>query len=180
MAQSADRVVFRGPTWIWVLYVVMAVLFVALGAFVVALLVPTWTAFDAVFGVVFLMGPILACALLLVVHARRVRRSRMELDDAGLTLVLPDYGGWIYMGRMKTWHYAWPEVSGVTVRRRLYGAGAAGTALTEYLIAAGPDIHVLTRTFIRHPERAAAAIAARAGVEIADGGMQRRLVPSKD
>jgi len=181
MSKPSEPVIFESPRWIAALYHALCFMCLGLAALVLWLLVPSWDGIDAVFGVVFLIGPLVGIGIMILLHAQRVAGSRIVLDPDSITLRLPGYGGWMYMQKVAEHRHAWTDVKGVAKRRRQYGAAGHGTDITEFLIEAGGEVHVLTRTFIRDPQAAAEAIADAAGRGIRDLGFERRGgLPSKE
>ena len=114
-------------------------------------------------GLTVLFGPpMLLFALVLFDHARLIARSRIVLDDRGITLNLPRFGGLRWMRGAPPVTLAWPDLGAVHRRPR-----GARTRVVYYVVVAKDGAeHTFTRTVIARPNRVAAAIAARAGLPL--------------
>lgn len=140
------------------------------------ILVPS-TAFDAIFDVAFISLPGLGGGSLIVRHARLIAAARIVVDDSGVTLRPPRYGGWRYLRPGSEVRLGWGEIQRIVLRPRTYGVAPLLAGIDEYVLQTDKGDHVLTRTFIGKPEEAARAIAQRVGFEVERLEHERVLWP---
>jgi hypothetical protein len=113
-----------------------------------------------------------ATGLWLLTRVPRLLRTRVILDDLGISLRIPVWaGGWLRGERMV--QLGWTEVRRLTHAQRLCYPMLLPTVVDEYTLHTAQGDFTLTKNICPRPQQIMALIAASTGKQVEDIGLQR-------
>ena len=157
---------FRASRWVIALFGLLGV------ALVILAVVFALVAKDKLWALVCVCLPAGLTGLWLLTRVPPLLRTRIVLDESGITLQIPVWaGGWLRRGRLVRLH--WSEIVRLTHAQRLYYPMMLPLVVDEYRLYTTQGDFTITKNICPRPQQVMALVAARTGKSVEDLGLER-------
>ncbi|WP_295437873.1 hypothetical protein [uncultured Thiodictyon sp.] len=157
---------FRASRWVIALFGLLGV------ALVILAVVFALVAKDKLWALVCVCLPTGLTGLWLLTRVPPLLRTRIVLDESGITLQIPVWaGGWLRRGRLV--RLRWSEIARLTHAQRLYYPMMLPLVVDEYRLYTTQGDFTITKNICPRPQQVMALVAARTGKPVEDLGLER-------
>lgn len=157
---------FRASRWVIAFFGLLGV------ALVILAVVFALVAKDKLWALVCVCLPTGLTGLWLLTRVPSLLRTRIVLDESGITLQIPVWaGGWLRRGRLV--RLRWGEIARLTHVQRLYYPMMLPLVVDEYRLDTTQGDFTITKNICPRPQQVMALVAARTGKPVEDLGLER-------